>query len=215
MRFFVFLCLVGLVSLAGSGCATTGPSARVTGQLDQLQSLMTGSFSSARQAAADPDNFRDVRLVMTPIWEGRDRSARWLYVEQAMADSLDRPYRQRIYRLSEGVTEGTLESAVYELPGDPLAWAGAWRYPDTFDQLTEKDLSPRSGCTIVLKLESPGVFAGSTLGSGCPSVLRGATYATSEVRITSESLTSWDRGWNSSGEQVWGATVGGYVFVRE
>ena len=29
-----------------------------------------------------------------------------------------------------------------------------------------------------------------------------------------DGMTSWDRGWNDAGEQVWGAEDAGYVFLR-
>jgi len=57
-------------------------------------------------------------------------------------------------------------------------------------------------------------FEGSTRGDGCASSLAGASYATSEVVVTPGRLLSWDRGWDASGEQAWGATGGGYEFVK-
>jgi CpeT protein len=44
--------------------------------------------------------------------------------------------------------------------------------------------------------------------------LRGATYATSEVIIKNQQMISWDRGYDSSDRQVWGAEKGGYVFEK-
>ena len=49
----------------------------------------------------------------------------------------------------------------------------------------------------------------------CASDLRGAAYATSEVTITPQFVLSWDRGFDNTGKQVWGATEGPYVFLRE
>jgi hypothetical protein len=45
--------------------------------------------------------------------------------------------------------------------------------------------------------------------------MRGATYATSEVVINKQMLESWDRGWDASGKQMWGATKSGYQFVKQ
>ena len=52
------------------------------------------------------------------------------------------------------------------------------------------------------------------MGSGCPSNLHGASYATSEVTITPEALTSWDRGYDDNGKQVWGAENSAYEFRK-
>lgn len=176
----------------------------------ELARSMTGCFSSAAQAAADPEYF-EVRLVMVPIWRERDDGP-WLYIEQAVASALDQPYRQRVYHLVE--EEGGVRSEVFELPGDALDFAGAWRAVADFDSLAPADLSERTGCAVHLVETQPGYWAGSTLDDHCLSDFRGATYATSEIVLTPDSIESWDRGFDAVGEQVWGAVKGGYVFDR-
>lgn len=177
--------------------------------LDQLVSWMAGSFSSAAQAATD-DSFFDVRLHMTPIWTGRT-DGRWFYVEQAVADSQDRPYRQRVYRVRR-VAPDLYESAVYSLP-DPDVAIGAWRLEDPLVDLAPAELTPRTGCEILVRRRGDA-YVGSTLGRLCPSDLRGASFATSDVRLDAAGLVSWDRGFDAAGTQVWGARTGGYVFER-
>lgn len=192
-----------------AGLATADHPPDPTPDLDLLLSWMAGSFSSAAQAAADPD-FYDIRLHMTPIWTWRT-DARWLYIEQAAASSLERPYRQRIYRVAE-IAEGLFESQVLEL-ADPSRFVGAWQAPDRFESLNPTMLTPRPGCAILMR-RSGDAFVGSTLGSLCESTLRGATFATSRVTIAATGLTSWDRGWTADGSQAWGAVKAGYRFDR-
>ncbi|MBK8230937.1 MAG: hypothetical protein IT349_04755 [Candidatus Eisenbacteria bacterium] len=67
---------------------------------------------------------------------------------------------------------------------------------------------------IHLRMPPAGGYAGSTIGLDCESDLRGAAYATSEVSITKGGIVSWDRGFDASGVQVWGAERGGYRFLR-
>jgi hypothetical protein len=186
--------------------AEDSPEARIA----ELTSWMTGSFSSSAQALADPDNYFDIRLEMVEIWEDR-MDGPWLYIEQAAASALERPYRQRIYRLS--AHGEMIRSDVYTLPGDPLEYAGAWRSPSRFDTFGPDDLGLRDGCSIYL-VPFDGVYAGSTDGTGCASSLAGASYATSVVSIYPDVLESWDRGFDADGQQVWGAEKGAYVFVR-
>ena len=65
--------------------------------LPELAALMSGSFTSAEQAAADT-NYFDISLRMYRIWpEQKDKY--WLYVEQAVTAMQERPYRQRVYEL--------------------------------------------------------------------------------------------------------------------
>ena len=180
-----------------------------TSDLDLLTEWMTGAFSSAGQAAEDPEFF-DISLHMTPIWTDRV-DGRWLYVEQAVSEAQDRPYRQRIYRVDE-VAPGLFESQVYTLP-DPGSVIGAWRTDAPLSDLNPDDLKEREGCSIVLRRRDE-TFIGSTLAWLCSSSLRGAYYATSEVMITPDGMVSWDRGFAEDQKQVWGSVKGGYVFDR-
>lgn len=181
-----------------------------------LARLMTGHFTSAEQSLADNSYF-EIHLRMARIWEDR-ADGPWLYIEQAMSDAMDKPYRQRVYNLSR-LGADKYQSAVYELPGGPedaLKFAGAWRDPAmAFAALSPADLRPRDGCEVVLKWDAPSrSFKGGTLAANCPSTLRGAAYATSEIVLSDGLLVSWDRGFDATGKQVWGAVKGGYRFVR-
>ncbi|MCA9758160.1 MAG: chromophore lyase CpcT/CpeT [Candidatus Eisenbacteria bacterium] len=191
------------LGVASSLDVTPSPS------LEQLAAWMTGSFSSAEQAAAD-SAFFDIRLEMARVWRDRD-DATWLYVEQAAASALDQPYRQRVYRVSEDGPQ-VYRSAVFELP-DPDAMVGAFRDPERLAALDPDDLIAREGCEIELHAEGTS-YVGSTPGWECLSTLRGASYATSEVVVTANGIQSWDRGWNDAGEQVWGAVKGAYRFQK-
>ncbi len=202
---------VSVASAVLAGCASSGHrDADGTPDYDALVSRMTGSFSSAEQAKAD-ERYYDVRLHMVPIWTASPDGT-WLYVEQAIASAMDRPYRQRVYHIIEP-SPGTFVSEVYTLP-DPTEWVGMWKKPAKFDGLKPTDLEEREGCAITLHRDAAGDFVGSTEGTECASDLRGASYATSEVRITETGLDSWDRGWDAAGAQVWGASDGAYRFLR-
>jgi hypothetical protein len=178
--------------------------------LTRLMSWMTGSFSSHDQAEHDSAYF-DIRLQMTQIWPHRT-DGYWLYVEQAAANSLDRPYRQRVYHLAHG-GEGTLRSDVYTM-SEPLRFTGAWREAQPLASLIPDSLTIRKGCAIYLDPLLDTAFIGSTVEGDCDSDWRGADYATSEVRITKNLLYTLDRGWSTSGEQVWGARDTGYYFRK-
>jgi len=180
-------------------------------ELDRLASCMIGSFDSRAQAALDPD-YREITLHMAPVFTERT-DGHWLYVEQAVASAADKPYRQRVYRVHEAA-DGFV-SDVYMLPGDPLRFTGTWRDASLFQGVTVESLAQKDGCSIHLKAQPDGSFAGSTDGAMCPSELRGATYATSKVTITASLLESWDQGFDASGKQVWGAEKGPYQFVKQ
>jgi hypothetical protein len=186
--------------------------------LAELVGHMSGSFASTAQSERDAEYF-DIRLHMTPIWPQHSTpTAKWLYVEQAMATALDKPYRQRIYRVTEaGLTpqgQSTFISEVYEFE-NPLGFAGAYASPKAFDNLTPAQLTRRDGCEVLLTRLMPGVYEGGTQGNNCQSSLRGASYASSKVHIDSTGLLTWDQGFDKEGKQVWGAVKGGYEFKRQ
>ncbi len=207
------LLLFFLLLASGCGCrccsegVALGPSHDT--DLSRLADWLHGSFSSAAQAAADPD-YLDIRLRMVPIWEWRS-DALWMYVEQAVAEDADAPYRQRIYRLTRD-PDGACRSEVYALP-ESEKFIGAWRDTRLFGALSSADLLRREGCASILRFVD-GSFTGGTVGAGCSSSLHGAAYATSEVLLTADRMESWDRGFDADGEQIWGAEKGPYVFDR-
>ena len=205
--------VVAVIAMLAAGCSMVHRPAGVStsADLDRLVTWMSGSFSSEKQAAADSE-YRDIRLHMVPIWKER-ADGHWLYVEQAVASSADKPYRQRVYHVTQR-PDGGFESAVFKLPGDPLKYAGAWKSAGPLSDLSPDKLEPRTGCSIVLTKKGGPAFEGGTTGKQCPSDLRGAAYATSQVTIEATRMVSWDRGFNEVGEQVWGATGGGYLFLK-
>ena len=205
---------IGIVlgALALAACSSTRSSHGASEQdVATLASWMSGSFSSEAQHKADT-KYLDVRLHLARIWPANDDGA-WLYVEQARGDAQERPYRQRIYHLHALGEE--IVNDVYELPGDTSSYTGAWKDPTLLKGVTPDRLTAREGCSIHLRRAQDGSFAGSTLGTGCPSDRQGAKFATSEVTVTATMLTSWDRGFDEKGNQVWGAIEGPYQFAKQ
>jgi CpeT protein len=125
MRRTILVSLSLILSISLFACIQRKEVKPSQAHLDRLVTWMTGSFSSQEQSQLDTAFF-DIRLQMVQIWPERT-DGRWLYVEQASALTLDRPYRQRIYRLFRR-NDTTLVSAVYEI-AEPLRLAGAWRTP--------------------------------------------------------------------------------------
>lgn len=179
-------------------------------ELHLLASWMAGTFSNHDQAR-HAETYSYVYLFMIPILKN-DANGYWFYVEQAMADQLDAPYRQRVYHLNR-VNKDLMESKIYALT-DPARYARAHDNLPILDTLTHNMLSLRMGCSVILRRLNEESFAGSTLGEGCPSELRGAIYTTSQVVINAHQMISWDRGYDRGGKQVWGATMGGYIFTK-
>jgi len=168
---------------------------------------LEGRFDSSEQSEEDWSYYA-ISLVMCQV-EAPEIGEAVLYVEQAQVETLNQPYRQRLYVL-EGLQEGEVQSSVYELE-DPAAAVGLCDNEERYFSADEALL--KDGCAVYMRWNGSG-FSGETEEGTCRSEINGASYATSIVEMSMEEISSWDQGWNSEGEQVWGAVDGAYVFKR-
>lgn len=185
----------------------------------ELARFLTGSFDSKDQAASDKSYF-EISLEICPI-DAKEIGERVLYVEQARVGSA--PYRQRLYVIDRK-DETTAVSRVFELKA-PKSWVGACAREER--KASPADADEKIGCSVEMHRVGDAfegatpdlTWTGSTFEKSkgnvrCPSELNGATYASSTVRLEENLMVSWDRGYDDAGKQVWGATAGGYRFVR-
>jgi hypothetical protein len=133
-------------------------------------------------------------------------------VEQAMSTKLDKPYRQRVYHLQHPA-KNTFTSDIYTLK-DALSFAGLQEDKTKMDKLNFGVIDLKVGCTVTLK-QQKNIYLGGTDADKCPSDLRGAKYATTKIELKKGALISWDQGFDAAGKQVWGATQGGYIFIKQ
>jgi hypothetical protein len=200
-----------------TGCASVAKQAapaKIDASTDASEAVaevaawMAGHYDSRDQSSTDATYYA-ISLSMVPIWPQRT-DGRWLYVEQAIADTPEKPYRQRVYHISNGA-EGEVLSAVFTIE-EPARFVQGWR-SGALDGLSESMLQSRAGCTVSLRKLGDS-WRGATTGRDCASDLRGAAYATAEVTLDAASMRSWDRGYDTAGKQVWGASAGAYIFVK-
>ena len=178
-----------------------------TTDLKYLVAIMQGTYSSEKQSITDKEYF-NISLRMIPIWKEKGN---YLYIEQALFEKQESPYRVRIYKVSQRNDE--FVSEIYTLKNEK-EWIGKWKTPEAFASLSESDIELKPGCEVILKKQPDGTFIGQTGEKTCPSELRGASYASSKVTVTPTQILSWDQGFDKEGKQVWGAIKGGYVFDK-
>lgn len=206
MKPFLFFLLA--IVLASSVHAQSTGSSRYW---KKLHTCMSGSFSSQKQSEADSDYF-DIRLRMVPIWSISDTDF-YLYVEQAMAQKTDKPYRQRVYHVVKN--DDTHFTSYIFLISNQDQWIGRKKGDPFFDTMSKDSLKLKEGCEVKLVWNNAkNCFEGETGKGTCPSDRANAAYATSSVNINKQRMISWDQGWDKQGVQVWGATKGGYIFQK-
>jgi CpeT protein len=203
----------GTAGSGGSGGAGAGGAGGATPEVtERLYAWLQGTFDSEAQSQTSPAYFA-VGLRICPV-SAPELGERVLYVEQALLSSPSAPYRQRLYVIepTPGMEQTMGRSRVLEL-AEPSSHVGTCDDPAAA-LFTAQDASELVGCHVDLAWDGEQLVGG-TDGASCASDFQGATYATSEVTLTAERLESWDRGFDESGEQVWGATQGPYVFDRK
>ena len=178
-------------------------------ELQEFATMLIGEFNSKDQANQDSTYF-NIHLSMSRIWDA-DTKAIWLYVEQAMDDKREKPYRQRVYKLGQ-LEKDVFTSDIYTIVNQER-FIGLQNNKEKNELLTPDMIELKQGCTVILK-KTDGIYIGGTDADKCPSDLRGASYATTKIIMSGNMLESWDQGFDKSGKQVWGATKGGYRFIK-
>ena len=205
-------CLLAFALLLLLGCNATNRVSKTNKApgLEDFASALSGQFSSKQQSEADT-SYLNISLSMTRIWEDRTDGI-WLYVEQALATRKEKPYRQRVYQLAHP-SRDVFSSEIFTI-SNAQEVVGLQNDRDRRGLLTYDKIQLKAGCTVLLKYKD-GIYEGGTEGANCPSDLRGAKYTTTRIKLSEGKLESWDQGFDADGKQVWGATKGGYVFIRE
>jgi hypothetical protein len=188
--------------------------------LSRVASWMAGEFDTFEQAARDEGagtTYRHVRAVLRVVpaaIAGLSEVGRVFYLEQALAESEARPYRQRVVLLTR--LDGRLVNRLYRLKR-PEAFVGAGRDPARLAAIVRDELELDEGCDLAWVRASESLFSG-TAGEArtCRTALRGATHVVSRVELTADSITSLDQGFDDAGTHRWGPPPGtaGHVFVR-
>ena len=174
---------------------------------DKVARMLHGVFNSRKQSESDPSYF-NISLIMCRV-NAPSYGSTVLYVEQAMASNLSKPYRQRLY-----VIEPSGDQVISEVwaPVNASQWVGLCAQP-AVATIPGDAFNLRDGCGVYLTPSVDGA-TGGTQGQACASSMNGAQYATAKVSVFEDKITSWDQGFAGNGAQVWGATAGAYVFDR-
>ena len=177
--------------------------------LDKFCAYLKGEYSSQTQHLSDT-NYLNISLIMYPIWE-KESDARYFYVEQAMVGKEDKPYRQRVYKVYQS-GPNTIVSAIYTIKKQE-EYVKLQESAKKLKILSKEGIDYKEGCDVFLEYDGAR-FHGGTTDKKCLSNLRGAKYTSTEVQIFEDKLISWDRGFTEKGIHAWGATAGGYEFIK-
>ncbi|GHA41212.1 hypothetical protein GCM10007103_23290 [Salinimicrobium marinum] len=171
---------------------------------EELHGYFQGTFNSKEQSQQD-STYYDITINIVPIWE--ESEDYWVYAEQALSNSVENPYTQKIYRIDRDEEEGLIMES-FEID-NPKEYHGGWKASEIFDSLSPEDLIPMPGCTIYFR-KKDDKFLGETRGKECISLSTSSHYSTVQLIISEDKLISWGRGYNVEEQQVWGKLEEGY-----
>jgi CpeT/CpcT family (DUF1001) len=172
---------------------------------------LVGVMDTGNQAAANPHK-PHVRMTTCPIAVTgltTPSGAVYLYQEQALADKLAEPYRQRVLEISASPYSQSVRSLTFKLT-QPQSVIGFCNQPLTQRTLRAETLVA-GGCAVFLRRSGEN-YAGSTPIDGCPANVRGAVRLTNRVLLHADGMDTWDRGFDAKGKQIWGAKTESYQY---
>ncbi|AFY69884.1 protein of unknown function DUF1001 [Thalassoporum mexicanum PCC 7367] len=188
-------------------------------QVQQVADYLIGAMDTSAAAIANRD-VADVRMT-TCVVEVIDREPKesviFLYQEQAISTKLEQPYRQRFLRIAPSKDGKQVESRSFR-PAVSDRWIGLCNREPEARQVSQAELG-EALCSVFLSLDAERDqygnyyrYIGSTPPEGCPTNFRGAVKITNKILLTDGEMETWDRGFDASGKQVWGADDSSYKF---
>jgi uncharacterized lipoprotein YbaY len=202
---------IGIVTLTSIPwfTAPTASATDLTQQAEQVVQHLEGILSTAARAAANPKVANVTMTTCRVQVANPPADSIYLYQEQAIADKLTQPYRQRILEIRPSPASQTIRSQSFKL-ADQAKWVNFCDRPSR--PIQPQDF-PIGVCAVFLK-PTPEGFSGTTEATGCPANVRGAVMIRNRIRLHPNGMDTWDRGYDAQGKQVWGAGDEPYQFLR-
>ncbi len=123
-----------------------------------------------------------------------------VFAEQANILSLDKPYRQRIIRLTEGASRETPIKVQYYMLKSPTAFSGGGANPVILKNLAMEELELLPGCILDVKVEESGFntykfIATPVANNRCSFTYKGNTvYVSLGFTAKKDEFFSFDKG---------------------
>ncbi len=206
------LVAIGLTS-ATTPTSATPATPDLGQQVQEVAAYLEGTMATASQAAANSKapNVQMTTCRVHVASSGQTTDVIFLYQEQALAGQLEKPYRQRFLQLSPSSYSQSVRSLSYR-PSNAAAWVNFCNKPLSDRTVSLSDLG-KPVCSVFLK-RLGDTYSGRTPADGCPANVRGAVRITNQIVLSKSGMDTWDRGYDSTGKQVWGAKTEAYQYRK-
>lgn len=205
---------VAFLWVAATPAFAAPESVPIEQQVKDVVAHLEGVMDTSAQAAANP-GAPNVRMttckvkVEKAIASPNSQLSVFLYQEQALSQKLSSPYRQRLLQITPSADRQTVESRAFR-PPTPEKLIGLCNKPDHHRIIRQSDLGQVT-CSVFLKPVGEN-YVGETPAEGCPTNYKGAVRITNTITLHETGMDTQDRGFDASGNQVWGAQEQSYEF---
>jgi hypothetical protein len=183
-------------------------SLAINPQVQGVANHLIGVMDTTQQAQTNP-RIAKVQMTTCEVKFYPAKDYIYLYQEQAIMDKLNQPYRQRILVIKPSADNLSVESKAYKL-NNAANFINFCNKNLTERSLSESDLGD-AVCSVFLQPIAGG-YQGETPPQGCPTNARGAVKITNTIILSPDGMDTSDRGYDSTGRQVWGARDNFYQF---
>lgn len=183
--------------------AQTGPLTQQ--HVDAVATHLSRKMDTTAQAERSA-SFVGVQMTTCSITVP-DQDGIYLYQEQALSSNLEAPYRQRFLHIALNQDATRVESRTFK-PSTPERWTGLCEQAEPAAE--SSDLGSLV-CVVSLRPSALG-YVGTTPDEGCPVNLRGAVRLTNTIVLHQAGMDTWDRGFDATGAQIWGAQTEPYQY---
>ena len=210
------LCLLTTVKLAQAATPIQADTpVSLEQQVEAVAARLEGVMDTATQASVN-SKVSNVRMTTCRVALAEGENALQsktivLYQEQALASELTKPYRQRFLQLSASPMSQSVQSRSFK-PANPAAWVNFCNQSATTRTVKPADIGIVV-CNVFLR-RAGNDYVGNTPVDGCPANVRGAVRIKNHIVLRPIGMDTWDRGFDASGKQVWGAKTESYQFRR-
>ncbi len=178
---------------------------------DEAARWLVGTYDTREQAVRDAE-VPALRMLIVAVPKSRlSFGSPVLYLEEAPAGRPDRPSRQRFLRV-ETDAQGAIVLRTFDLK-DGSAAAGKWQSPSDLALFGRNDVRERTPCAVTLK-KVEDHYEGVASDVACVPAFVGVTRASSEIRVFSDRVETWDRGFGPKNVQLFGAVLGPYLWKK-
>ncbi len=214
LRNISILTAIALISFSTNINACLPPP-KINKQVKEVVNHLVGIMDTTQQAEINPKS-PSVRMTTCKVIVDLENDNPtnlpvYLYQEQAMIKSLDKPYRQRFLRLAMS-KNNTVESAGFK-PNNPEKLIGLCDKSAPERVFHIEDIG-KSECSVFLRKEKDN-YIGETQPGGCPTNYRGAVKITNKIIFHSSGMDTYDRGLDANGKVIWGAKDEPYKFMKK